>query len=584
MNFLILILQEPVASAVAVQSTASLSSIVGEATSENDWSTKSEQSHIEQIANRPSLPQSSLHLPNELSTSSSTIVTPGDLYYDIDLETCSPDSPGSPAEECDYTRPIEIASTTASSTTILEAEEGQLVSQASSRASSGCSLSSMDFYDPENGSESETLPKSSLTLSIDYYDCDDVKGIDAELQNGQYYPQQLHHLVDSDSCSESLPNSQSTSLSTFNANNSSSSNNTLQDEAILELCMLSKEQYLDEIDGFSKDLQPQSLPPSDWEHIEYPRMADHVIEASPEPEPENKNAVPSSNGHDQLTVVLPHNDMEYAQEPQSLNHSEEDNFVARPQRVRRCSSLKTGKTPPGTPGRKKYVRFADVLGLDLADVKTFMDEIPVVPRSAYEDLLVTPDDDSDDVGINETDSSPFGGPSVQKILVPLFLQPGGVPGFLDLVREQSVCLENVMVTDPICLTISGTVRVRNLDFNKSVHVRYTLDSWQTYSDFQAMYIPNSCDGFSDKFSFTIFGNSLQIGQRIEMAVRFSCKGDHFWDSNSGANYCFQCMPANSMLPPIASVVPNITNNCEDLQGITPAALSNAQNMISGTFY
>lgn len=465
------------------------------------------------------------------------------------------------------------AKTTASSSTILEAEDGQILSQASSRASSGCSLCSMDgpFYDLENGTDSETLPKSSFTLSMDYYDCDDVKGMDAELQNNQYYPQ-LHQLVDSDSCSESLPNSQSTSLSTFNVNNSSSSNNTLQDDAILELCMLSKEQYLDDIDGYNKDLLPQSLSSSNdavnCEHIAYPFMAEH------EPESKSTYAVPSTNGHNHLTVVQPFIDIDYAQEPHSPNRSEEDNSVVRPQRVRRCSSLKTGKTPPGTPGRKKYVRFADVLGLDLADVKTFMDEIPVVPRSAYEDLLVTNDDD--DVGIHETDLSPF----LQKILVPLFVQPGGVPGFLEVVREKNVCLENVMVTDPICLTISGTVRVRNLDFNKSVHVRYTLDAWQTYSDFQAMYIQNSCDGFSDKFCFTIFGNSLQIGQRIEMAVRFSCKGDHFWDSNSGANYCFQCLPANN-----ASVVPpSITNNHEELQGLTPAALNNAQNMNSGTFY
>lgn len=524
-----------------------------------------------------------LHQPNVLYASS-TIATPADLYYDIDLET---GSPGSPAEECEYTRLTDVPSTTAAPTMTLEAEEGQLVSQASSRASSGCSLSSMDgpYYDPENASESERLPKSPLTLSIDYYDCDEVKGMDAELQNGHYYPQQLHSLIDSDSCSESLPNSQSTSLSTFNANNSSSSNNTLQDEAILELCMLSKEQYLDDIDGFSKDMLPQSLSSSNgglnWEHIDYPRMDEHVIEASPEREPDSKYALPSTNGHSHLAVAQSYKENVYAPEPQSLNRSEEDVSVVRPQRVRRCSSLKTGKTPPGTPGtpnRKKYVRFADVLGLDLADVKTFMDEIPVVPRSAYEDLLVTPDDDND-----EPDSSTFDGPDLQKVLVPLFQQPGGMPGFLEMVREQSVCLENVMVTDPICLTISGTVRVRNLDFNKSVHVRYTLDAWQTYSDFQAMYIQNSCDGFSDKFSFTIFGNSLQIGQRIEMAVRFSCKGDHFWDSNFGANYCFQCLPANSMLSKVSSV-PSISNNPEDLQGITPAALSNAQNMSSGTFY
>lgn len=191
----------------------------------------------------------------------------------------------------------------------------------------------------------------------------------------------------------------------------------------------------------------------------------------------------------------------------------------------------------GTPGRKKFVRFADVLGLDLADVKTFMDEIPTVPRSAYADLHVS----------DPMDELILLGPTVDRILMPLFQQPGGMPGFLDLVREQKVCLENAVVTDPVCMTITGCVRVRNLDFNKSVHLRYSLDGWQSYSDFQANYIENSCDGFSDKFSFTIFGNSLQMGQRLEMAVRFSCKGEQFWDSNFGVNYCFQCLPSTTLL-------------------------------------
>ena len=33
-----------------------------------------------------------------------------------------------------------------------------------------------------------------------------------------------------------------------------------------------------------------------------------------------------------------------------------------------------------------FSRFADVLGLDLDEVKTFLDEIPKVPKSAYNDL------------------------------------------------------------------------------------------------------------------------------------------------------------------------------------------------------
>lgn len=216
-----------------------------------------------------------------------------------------------------------------------------------------------------------------------------------------------------------------------------------------------------------------------------------------------------------------------------------DEFESRPPRLRRCSSLKSGKTPPGTPSRKKIVRFADVLGLDLADVKTFMDEVPTVPQSAFEDLEVS--DQLDDTTDNLIAAHS------NKILLPMFQQPAGRADYIDLIRSQQVCLENAIVSDPICLTITGCVRVRNLDFNKSVHIRYTLNDWQSYADFQASYMEKSCDGFSDKFSFTIFGNSLQIGEKIEMAVRFSCKGQQFWDNNFGANYCFQCLPVRPLV-------------------------------------
>lgn len=218
------------------------------------------------------------------------------------------------------------------------------------------------------------------------------------------------------------------------------------------------------------------------------------------------------------------------------DEEEEVELELPPQRLRRSSSLKSGKTPPGTPGRKKFVRFADVLGLDLADVKMFMDsEVPKIPNSAYSDLVYK----------IEPEIQVSFGPPLEKMLLPLFQQPGGLPNFLDKVREKQVCLENAAVTDPVNLTITGTVRVRNLDFHKSVYIRYTLDSWESYSDLQGNYVDGSCDGFSDKFTFILFGNSLQLSQRIEIALRFHCRGQQFWDNNYGSNYCFQCLPANS---------------------------------------
>ncbi|EDW95342.2 uncharacterized protein Dyak_GE22509 [Drosophila yakuba] len=38
---------------------------------------------------------------------------------------------------------------------------------------------------------------------------------------------------------------------------------------------------------------------------------------------------------------------------------------------------------------------------------------------------------------------------------------------------------------------------------------------------------------------------LHVGQRLEFAVRFQCKGQQFWDNNYGANYCFQCLPSST---------------------------------------
>lgn len=285
----------------------------------------------------------------------------------------------------------------------------------------------------------------------------------------------------------------------------------------------------------------------------------------------NDSNATSNNDEEKLCLLLKklgdsttsakEEDLSPEQETQSETVGEEED---RPQRVRRCSSLKTGKTPPGTPGRKKIVRFADKLGLDLADVRTFLDEIPKIPNSAYNDLIYddifrpqhsSPENAASSIRDDWCDRyqddgrrksmSAISSRKIDRMLVPLFQQPGGMANFLDVVRERRVCLENALVQDPVTLAIQGTVRVINLDFHKSVHIRYTLNAWRNFSDLQATYVPNSCDGFSDKFSFVLYCHTLSVGQRLEFAVRFQCKGMQYWDNNSGANYCFQCLPASS---------------------------------------
>ncbi|XP_074601972.1 uncharacterized protein LOC141855729 [Brevipalpus obovatus] len=262
----------------------------------------------------------------------------------------------------------------------------------------------------------------------------------------------------------------------------------------------------------------------------------------------------------------------------------------------RSTSLKTGKTPPNTPGRgKKVVRFADALGLEFEYVKFIKDEIPNVPKSAFQDLKV-PDDtlnrninsfnydkhesptrtqrklsrdnqmvDTIDSSLNVTLMSdsfqqPYVLPSqrarkispllnnmynqAQKFtLIPEFLQPCASTGFCDRVRSQAVCLENCIVSSGAGnLSVTCVIRVLNIAYEKEVTVRHTLTEWSSTTDSLASYLPNSCDSWSDKFSVTFSirshapGGSLQLGQRVLFAIRYVANGVQYWDNNMGLNY------------------------------------------------
>lgn len=273
-----------------------------------------------------------------------------------------------------------------------------------------------------------------------------------------------------------------------------------------------------------------------------------------------------------------------------INKEEEENSVEEDEasedslfrhRVQRSTSLKTGKTPPGTPGRKKIVRFADALGLDLALVRTFLDEVPNVPPSAFSDLNGVED--------QEVSSSPFaltistfsGGRTTTSSYMPVshsrilppsnfsqqlrslvasFTQPGSLPNFLELVKQQKICLETACLVDE--MRLRGVVRVLNIDFHKSVIIRFTTDEWKTNSDQVATYVPGSCDGLSDRFSFSLSAGaqSLQPGQRLIFALCYRVGGQEIWDSNQGKNYVFQCISNSSYTPSIALQHRQSSNN------------------------
>ncbi|XP_055843992.1 glycogen-binding subunit 76A [Episyrphus balteatus] len=454
-----------------------------------------------------------------------------DSFFDFD---CELESPGSPVDECEYLRLIESASNTPHNSAT---ESGYACT---SVASSHSSSSDCTFFDPET---EYTVPQqiqfqqprlSSTADNESTIELDNIReSLEISLTNGHGDSENYNGLEkqnnlpkDSSDDSNSLPPEFQDSC--------------CKNESIIEDAIKKQEEILNEL---QKKSQIISSTPT---HNGQSNKITEKIQQNDESNIKISLAeIKNLHGESEITISItePDESEEPEEETQTkttdrgkitsvLDTDDEDD--CRPQRVRRCSSLKTGKTPPGTPGRKKIVRFADVLGLDLADVKTFLDEIPNIPKSAFEDLEIM-----------ESEPPIQLGPKSDKLLMPLFQQPGGLPTFLDLVREKQVSLENAAVSDHINHTINGSVRVRNLDFHKSVHIRYTIDNWRTYADLQGTYVDNSCDGFSDKFTFVLYGNSMQVGQRLEFAVRFQCKGQQFWDNNFGANYCFQCLPSTS---------------------------------------
>ncbi|KAL1129258.1 hypothetical protein AAG570_013787 [Ranatra chinensis] len=191
---------------------------------------------------------------------------------------------------------------------------------------------------------------------------------------------------------------------------------------------------------------------------------------------------------------------------------------------------------------KKIVRFADALGLDLADIRTFLDEPPKIPKSAFQDL--------EGVELSGAAALP------ERAVVPLFRQPIQQSDFMERLNYCKVCLECASVTDINLFTVTGTVRVVNLAFHKAVWIRYTRDNWKTFVDLPAKYVDNSCDGFSDKFRFVLFAHTLNVGDRLEFAVRFEAGQGVYWDNNRSANYAFQCVPEAPPKPVVSAYLPS----------------------------
>ncbi|XP_066495880.1 protein phosphatase 1 regulatory subunit 3C-B-like [Tiliqua scincoides] len=98
-----------------------------------------------------------------------------------------------------------------------------------------------------------------------------------------------------------------------------------------------------------------------------------------------------------------------------------------------------------------------------------------------------------------------------------------------------VSLENCLIQEK---SLSGTVKVRNIGYEKKVSIRITFNSWRSFRDIPCQYMHNTY-GYSDidVFSFEVpLPKAPSPCGTIEFCFSFQCGQKVYWDNNLGKNY------------------------------------------------
>ncbi|XP_069832308.1 protein phosphatase 1 regulatory subunit 3A [Dendropsophus ebraccatus] len=188
-----------------------------------------------------------------------------------------------------------------------------------------------------------------------------------------------------------------------------------------------------------------------------------------------------------------------------------------PRRRSSVSSDDGDLEPPPTVARK--VSFADAFGFDLVSVKEF---------DTWEIPTVTPSFVMESIKIEEF-----------YLTASFILTPVG--GIKERLHAKKVTLESVDFI-PGTSSMKGIIRVLNVSFEKQVYVRMSLDDWQSYYDLLAEYVPDSCNGETDQFFFTISLVSpyQKEGAKVAFCICYETAAGTFWDNNDGQNYVLTC--------------------------------------------
>ncbi|KAM4039424.1 protein phosphatase 1 regulatory subunit 3C-like [Anomaloglossus baeobatrachus] len=166
--------------------------------------------------------------------------------------------------------------------------------------------------------------------------------------------------------------------------------------------------------------------------------------------------------------------------------------------------------------RKKGVVFADAVGLALTTVRHFS----------------CPFYDEDPLGFAMASLRALR-PIYNSIFILDFHPPGeDYTSFRARLTRQQVCLEQCAVQGP---AVAGTVRVRNIGFEKRVTLRVSYNNWKSHYDLPCSYLRDPCGGEeTDTFSFRL--PLLLVTKMAEFCICFWCQGAEHWDNNEGRNY------------------------------------------------
>lgn len=111
-------------------------------------------------------------------------------------------------------------------------------------------------------------------------------------------------------------------------------------------------------------------------------------------------------------------------------------------------------------------------------------------------------------------------------------------------REGSQLFLEKFVLDDDDKCIIGTIAVKNLSFQKDVHVRYSYDQWRTVIEIEATYVPEVTKILKranfDRFRFTIpltkFAFLPNDKTEVSFCIRYRYDNKDLWDNNYFKNY------------------------------------------------